>query len=330
MKRLGFGLVMLVVIAGMVCAGGTKEKSDDEIIIGFNNGSTTVDFLRLVGESMEKAAKEYGVKLLVAESNFEAEKILPSVDNLLVQGADIIVDFNVNAEIGGNLVDYCGAKGVPVIGIDVLYESPGGESAWFFGANNQMAGEVAGEGLAKAVREKWGGQLDQLLLFWNSENGDLVKLRLSGMYDGLKKAGIDLPESKVQYINVTGGSDTTVVANQKMTDWLTAHPDIDKIAVGTVNAETGHGVFAAVQAAGRDSEVFIATNNNSVQTLAAFEQGENAWLGGTAYFPNRYGDYIIPLALDILAGKNPDKVQTMEHEFLTRDDIDKIKAENGM
>ena len=334
MKKVLVMMMVCLLLAGAVFAGGQREEvknaADDEIIIGFNNGSTTVDFLRQVGESMERAAEEYGVKLIVAESNFEVEKILPNVDNMLVQGADIIVDFNVNAEAGGSLVDYCAEQGVPVIGIDVAYTGATGERGWFFGANNQMAGEVAGEGLAKAIKEQWNGEVDYLLLFFNSENGDLVKKRLSGMYDGLKASGIDLPANRVEYIDMGGGgSDTTLAANQKMTDWLTAHPNLDNIAVGTVNTETGQGVFSAVQAADRDSDVLLATNNNGNQTLAAFEQGENCWLGGTAYYPTKYGDYIIPLALDILAGKNPDKIQTMEHEFLTRDDIDAIIDENS-
>jgi len=330
MKRLLVTLVLFATVGFLFASGGKDAADDNEIIIGFNNGSTTVDFLRQVGESMERAAAEHGVKLLVAESNFEAEKILPNVDNLLVQGADIIVDFNVNAEIGGSLVDYCGEKGVPVIGIDVLYTGADGAEGYFFGANNQMAGEVAGEGLAAAIKENWGGELEQLLLFWNPANGDLVKLRLSGMYDGLKNSGIDLPESKVEYISVTGGSDTTLEANQKMTDWLTAHPDYHKIAVGTVNTETGQGVFSAVQAANRDSDVYMATNNNGNQTLAAWEQGDNMWLGGSAYYPTKYGDYIIPMAIDILAGKDVPRIKTMEHKFLTRDDIAEVKAEMGV
>ena len=141
---------VLVIVLMVLVVPGMSFGQAKQIIIGFNNGSTTVDFLRQVGESMEKAAAEYGVKLIVAESNFDAEKILPNVDNLLLQGAQIIVDFNVNAEVGGSLVDYCGAKGVTVIGIDVSYTGAKGEQGWFFGANNQMAGEVA----ARASRRR--------------------------------------------------------------------------------------------------------------------------------------------------------------------------------
>jgi ribose transport system substrate-binding protein len=331
MKKILIVLVAVLLTAGAAFASGTQSKDDGEIIIGFNNGSTTVDFLRQVGISMEEAAKEHGVKLLVAESNFEAEKILPNVDNLLVQGADLIVDFNVNAEIGGSLVDYCGEKGVPVIGIDVLYTGATGAEGYFFGANNQMAGEVCGEGLAVAIKKNWGGEVDMYLAFFNSENGDLVRLRLAGMVDGMRKAGIQISDDQVEFIEMGGGgSDTTLVANRKMTDWLTAHPDLRHIAVGTVNTETGQGVFSAVQTADRDSDVFLATNNNGMQTLAAFELGENCWLGGSAYYPTKYGEYIIPMALDILAGKDVPRIMTMEHQFLTRNEIDIIKAENGV
>ena len=323
-KALVLVLIVLVAVTGALFGQAKKQ-----IIIGFNNGSTTVDFLRQVGESMKRAADKYGVKLLVAESNFDAEKILPNVDNLLLQGAQLIVDFNVNAQVGGSLVDYCGAKGVKVIGIDVAYTGAKGDQGWFFGANNQMAGEVAGKGLAKAIKSKWAGKVDTLLLFFNSENGDLVKKRLSGMYDGMKAAGISLASNKVEFIDMGGGgSDTTLAANQKMTDWLTAHPTLHHIAVGTVNTETGQGVFSAVQSANRDKDILLATNNNGKQTLAAFALGDNCWLGGTAYYPTQYGDYIIPLAIDIINGKNPAKIQTMKHEFLTRAEIDKIRAEN--
>jgi ribose transport system substrate-binding protein len=327
-------LVMLIglLAVGALFAGGTQDKGkSDQIIIGFNNGSTTVDFLRQVGESMQRAADKYGVKLLVAESNFEAEKILPNVDNLLVQGAQLIVDFNVNAEIGGSLVDYCAEKGVPVIGIDVLYTGADGKEGYFFGANNQQAGEVCGEGLADAINSKWGGKVDKYLAFFNSENGDLVRLRLSGMVDGMRKKGVQIADSQVEWIEMGGGgSDTTLVANQKMTDWLTAHPDLHHIAVGTVNTETGQGVFSAVESAGRDKDVWLATNNNGMQTLAAFELGDNCWLGGSAYYPTKYGDYIIPMAMDILAGKDVPRIKTMDHKFLTRADIAEIKAENNV
>ena len=320
-----------------VATGGGDHYYDfpvlarEDIVIGFNQGSSTVDFLRIVGESLEIAAAEAGVGFVFAESNFDVERIMPNVDSLLLQGANIIVCFNVNEEVGGSLVDYLGEQGVPIIGIDVLFTGATGAEGWFVGADNQAAGEAAGYGLARAVQEQWDGEIEHLVLFWNSENGDLVRKRLSGVYDGLINNGIDLAPENVTYIDLGGGgSDTTLVGNEKFTDWLTAHPDLTRIGVATVNPETGQGVFSATQTANRDDHVLLVTNNNGNQTLAAFELGDNSWVGGSAFFPNRYGEMIVDLAIEILTGQNPPRLSTVNHMFLGRGDENDILGELGL
>ena len=70
-------LVLIVAMAGVAFAAGGGEAGKKQIIIGFNNGSTTVDFLRQVEDSMKRAAEKAGVKLIIAQSNFDAEKIMP-------------------------------------------------------------------------------------------------------------------------------------------------------------------------------------------------------------------------------------------------------------
>ena len=109
------------------CGNSVQHCAKEDIVIGFNNGFNNVDFLRMVGENLVEVCEREGIKIVTTESNFDVEQILPNVDNLKAQGANIIIDFNVNAEVGGNLVDYCGEKGIPVIGIDVVYPAPSGE-----------------------------------------------------------------------------------------------------------------------------------------------------------------------------------------------------------
>jgi len=157
-------------------------------------------------------------------------------------------------------------------------------------------------------------------------------LRMSEMQTGLIDSGIDVPDSIVTWIEMGGGgSYTTVAANAKITDWLAAHPDSTKIVLGTVNTETGQGVFSAAVTSGRWEDCLLATNNNGNQTLAAWETPEAAmWLGGVVYNPGSYGEYLIPLTIAIMAGDNPDKITTMEHDFLTMAEIDAVKAEMGV
>ena len=81
-----------------------------------------------------------------------------------------------------------------------------------------MAGETAGLGLAEGVKERMGGEIDNLVLFFNSENGDLVRLRLSEMQTGLIKAALMFLTTKLLGSKWAAVAPTrTVAANEKFT-----------------------------------------------------------------------------------------------------------------
>lgn len=300
-----------------------KVADNKDVVIGFNQGSATVDFLKKVGDSIEKEAKAAGTGYLYAESNFDAEKIIPSINTLLMQGANVIVDFNVNAEMGGNIVQVCEDKGVHVIGIDVQYTAPDGKTSWFMGANNQQAGEVAGKALAAAAKTKFGGALDAVILFYNSENGDEVKKRVGGVIDGLKAEGITVPEEDVEWIDLGGGgADSTVPGKDKFTGWLTANPDKHKIGICTVNDQTAQGVFSAIQTSARDKDCLLVSHGCDEPAIANLRLEDNCWIGSVGYFPERYGEYIVPLAISLAKGENPEKQVLMNHLFVDKTNVD--------
>ena len=164
---------------------GVASGANKDVVVGFNNGTESMSFFQDVEGGIKDQAAKYGVKLLYTDSEFDATKIISNVDTLMMQGANVIIDFNVNAQVGGNIVDEVKSKGGKgTIGVDVKYASATGNQSSFFGANNEVAGEIAGESIADNVTQNRGGKLDELVLFWNSENGDQVKMRLSGAIAG--------------------------------------------------------------------------------------------------------------------------------------------------
>ncbi len=305
-------------------ASEAPAEGGDKLIIGYNAGTETLEFFNNVYGGIKDQAAKNNVELLYAVSNFDPEQILPKIETLLMQGANVIVDFNVNAEIGGNIVDIVKEKGGKgVIGIDVEYFSGNGtDRSWFMGANNQQAGELCGIAIADYVKANKDGKLEKLVLFFNSENGDEVKKRMGGAIDGLKKSGIELAEDQIEWIDLGGGgSDTTIAGKDKFTSWLTANPDVKSVGVVSVNDETMQGVLAAAETAGRADDVILASHNVSTQFIEQVKAGgSESWVGSVGYYPERYGEYIVPLAMDIFSGKNtdPSKLITMEHEFVTR------------
>lgn len=306
----------------------TTAEGDGTCVIGLNAGTESNQFHNDVNNSIKNVAAENGVEVLFAVSEFDPQQIIPKVESLLQQGANVIVDFNVNSQVGGNIVDVVKEKGGKgVIGIDVEYVSADGDKAWFMGANNQMAGELCGQAIGDYVNENKDGKLDYLVLFHNSENGDEVKKRMAGAIDGLKAKGIEVSENQIEWIELGGGgSETTIAGRDKMTAWLTAHPDAHSVGVVAVNDETTTGALAGAETLGREQDCVFASHNVSQVYIDAALSGElyEGYTGSVAYYPERYGEYIVPLAMDIASGKNtdPDTKITVDHVFISPDMIE--------
>lgn len=308
-------------------AEGSAAAAGGDCVIGLNAGTETNQFHSDVNNGIKNIAAEKGVKVLYAVSEFDAQQIIPKVESLIQQGANVIVDFNVNAQVGGNLVDLVKEKGGKgVIGVDVEYVSSTGDKAWFMGANNQQAGELCGEAIGDYVKANKDGKLDYLVLFHNSENGDEVKKRMAGAIDGLKNKGIEVTEDQIQWMELGGGgSETTVAGRDKMTAWLTAHPDAKSVGVVAVNDETTTGALAGAETLGREEDCVFASHNVSQVYMDAAASGElyKGYTGSVAYSPEKYGEYIVPLAMDIASGKNTDPSAkiTVDHTFISPEQV---------
>ena len=299
-----------------------------DLIVGYNEGADYIEFFQNVLGGLRFEAAQEGIGFVMVTSDFDPEKIIPNTEQLLMQGAQIIVDFNVNAEIGGNIVDVVEQRGgAGVISIDVEYfTADGTNQAWFMGINNQRAGELCGEAIAQALVDQ-DRELEYLVLFFNSENGDLVKKRMGGAIDGLASKGVNLSDDQIEWIDMGGGgSDTTLVGRDKFSAWLTAHPDVRTVATVAVNDETTNGIYAAAETANRTQDCLLSSHNVSEQfkELAMTKpEAETTWLGSVAYHPEMYGEYVIPLAIDIFLGINTDPTQhvLMDPEWIPMADV---------
>jgi len=88
-----------------------------------------------------------------------------------------------------------------------------------------------------------------------------------------------------------------------MTDVLSTIPDAEYVVLTSINAQSMSGALAAVQTAGRwDKEKWI------VVTQGADVTGNQQVVDGLvkasiAYFPERYGEYLIPASVALMNGQ---------------------------
>jgi len=87
------------------------------------------------------------------------------------------------------------------------------------------------------------------------------------------------------------------------------------------------GIFAGVETQQRNSDVIIVSQGCDEPGIANLRKPKNCWIGSTAYFPEHYGDYIIPMCVDLIEGKPVPKMVTLDHVFITKKNINEYYPE---
>jgi ribose transport system substrate-binding protein len=293
----------------------STEETEKTYKLGFNNYSDSHEFCYKVHEGIKNACDEYGVELLYAEGMMDAQKVVNNVDTFLLQGVDVIFEFNWMPEVGKQITETAKAQGVAMISGDVEYEG-----AYYFGVNNYGAGVVLGEFLGEEIENRWQGEVDSIVIVYYEAGGDALKQRMGGIVDGLKKKYPDFPEDKIKWFDNNGDA---MRAQTIAMDYLTAHPDDSRIIFAANNDEGGVGTLAAVETANRQDDVLIVSHGADTPFRENIRAGKgDVWIGSVLYGPERYGSYLIPMVVDIIDGKDvPDKVH-LEHLVITQNNID--------
>lgn len=292
-------------------------------VIGFANIFSTLPFCISVEESIKKHLVLAGGDLtkgwISMDNQYNSVIGLKNADIMLAKKPHFFIEFQVDAKVNQIVAVKFGAAKIPLLAIDVPVPT-----APFMGANNYKAALMGGHYMAKLIKEKWGGWdgVDLVALLQLPVGGEVTMLRSEGFADALAEDfGIDPKDPKI--VRTDGGMGQSEEGKAAMDDILAAHPDARRIAVTSINEQTMMGVIAAMQGAG-----VWDLNNKIVITLGVDELGQTMIRdglsdAGIAFFPERYGEYVIPAVAAILTGNAVPPDIFVEHEVITKANIDK-------
>lgn len=286
--------------------------------IAYASFGSQFPFIALVDQSVKDAAANAGVNLTFLDNAFDAGKALANANLIASRGdIDAVLWFNYYQQSNLVIGEIFDQAQIPVIAIDIPV--PG---ATFYGANNYAAGKLAGQGLVDAAKAKWDGKVDLLLVEKQSGAGqELLQQRTLGIVAGAREAMPSLTDDQI--IEFEGGANVDA-AHEAVATTLTAHPNATNILIGMLGDSNGIAAANAAQEAGRADQVLTAGQGGDEVALKALKGPADSFVGTTDYKPTKYGDDLIPLACDMLAGKQIPAEVFVKHQFLTRDNVSQI------
>ncbi|HWQ53959.1 MAG TPA: substrate-binding domain-containing protein [Bryobacteraceae bacterium] len=282
--------------------------------IGHGAHSSEFSFSRDVAEGLARAARQEGVDLLVLDNRYSAKAAIRNVETFIRDKVDLVVEFQADEHLAAPVIS---AKlmeaGIPLIAVEIPH--PG---ATYYGANNYMAGLIGGRYLGRWAKQHWHGEVDEVIMLELRMSGPIPAARLTGALIGIRELLPGIPDSRVVRLNGNGRFGTSLEVVRKHIRQGGAR----RTLVAAINDPSAIGALRAFEEAGRADRCAVMGQNASPEARVEMRRPESRLVGSVGYFPEKYGDGIISLALDILRRKPVPPAAFTTHQLITRDNVD--------
>src|SRR5262249_12578512 len=94
--------------------------------------------------------------------------------------------------------------------------------------------------------------------------------------------------------------------------------------VGAATDPSALGALRAFEEVGRMANCAMVGQNGDPEGRAEIRVPGTRLIGSVGYFPETYGEAVVNLARDILAGKPTPPAVFVKHQFITKENVDKL------
>jgi ribose transport system substrate-binding protein len=143
------------------------------------------------------------------------------------------------------------------------------------------------------------------------------------MFDTADKAlhagGFAVPKSNT--FRLVCKYSATESAQVRLTDWLTAHPTFKHLLINTIDDERTQGEINALKQAGRTADALTIASGADQLGQQQIRSGQQS--ASVAFFPEKYGEWLIPILQDVMAGNPVPSFTGSQLVVITRANIGK-------
>jgi ribose transport system substrate-binding protein len=318
--------MVLTALAVLVAAGevGTEQPAwaQRRWLIALANmteeAGVTLEGTGFVGtevrESFNLAARQLPVDLVFYDNHRDDARAVANAEAAIARKVDLYVQYHRGAAANAAVAQKLKAAGIPVLAVN--YPVPG---APLYSLDNVAAGRVAGEALAQFAARSWPGQpIVAVVVGRVSASAERVPERVQGVTETLRQR---LPAARLTMLD-TQGNPTQVAP--LLGAFLTANPS-RKVLIAATDDVTALAAKSAVESAGRTRDTVIVSHGvdrsihggaNDRKELDPSNRGSIV-LGSVAFYLDRMGYEVLPLAVRMLRGEPVPARTATPHKLVT-------------
>jgi ribose transport system substrate-binding protein len=283
--------------------------------LGYAAQGTDYQFSKEVSAGLERAAAVEGIELISVDNRYNPKIAQRNADVLVRERVDLVIEFQTDEQIAPIVAAKYRDANIPLIAIEIPH--PG---ATYFGANNYEAGLIGGRYLGRWAKQRWEGEVDEIVLVVLKRAGSLPQMRMTGMLVGMKEVCPHLEQRRVTYLDGDGMLGDSFEAMRRHLRTSRSR----RILVGAINDPSALGALRAFQEAGRTEACAIVGHNASPEGRTEMRQAGTRLVGSVAYFPEKYGAEILRVALDILHHRAVPPAVFVKHQMVTPENVNHV------
>ncbi len=283
--------------------------------LGYCALSSEFSFSRDITQSLIRAAAEERVDLVTLDNQFNSKQALRNAEMLIKERVDLVLEHQGDEQVSAMVSSQFIEAGIPVIAIHVPH--PG---ATYFGPDNYNAGLLGGRYLGRWARQNWHGKVDQVILLEMPRAGLFARSRLTGSLVGIKEALPGIDRSRILFLNGQGRYEPSIEAVRKH---LRRRGDQRTLVCG-INDPSAIGAIRAFEEEGAALNCAVLGHGASIEARAELRRERTPMVASVAYFPERYGEPLIQLALQILARKPVPPATFTKPKLLVPANVDQL------
>lgn len=271
-----------------------------------------------IRSSFVLAARKLPIDLVLYDNQRDPKKALANAEDAIARKVDLFVEYFADPDANAAVAARLKAARIPILALN--HGVPG---APLYTIDNEAAGRIAGEALGQFATRGWRGQPTVAAIVGPVDaKTDRVPERVQGVMEGLRAR---LPAVKPVTLD-TQGNPARVGA--LLGKFVAAHPGT-KVLVAATDDSTALAAKSALEVAGRASDAAIVSHgvdrniHGGINDKKEIDPNNRASIviGSVAFYLDRCGYDVLPLALRMLRGEAVPPRTVTKHVLVTATNV---------